>query len=380
MIAPINKGNGKWLLRVSCGYAYGQKKMIRRTIQLNPAMTENAQRREAEKQTAMLMADYEAGRLTDNRPITLQQFSGIWWRDYVERRGLADKTKQYYKILLDGRILPQIGKYKLRDIRPQTLNRFYAWLAAQGISGTTMHKYHGVLYTMLKCAVRWQMIAVNPADAVEPPKLDTKEFTAYTDEQAHEMLEALKQAPTQWQAYVLLALYGQLRRGEMVGLDWKNVEGDTVKVVQSAIYVPGEGIKLKAPKTASGVRNVVIPRPVVDALRRWKAEQSAQHIALGEAWQECGAVFTQWDGQRMHPDTPTRWFEKFLKRNGLPHIRLHDLRHTGASLLIASGMDIETVKNRLGHSKASTTMDIYGHAYAKNDARAADLLESILHR
>ncbi len=380
MISPINKGNGKWLLRVSCGYAYGQKRMIRRTIQLNPAMTENAQRREAEKQTAMLMADYEAGRLTDNKPLTLQQFSGIWWRDYVERRNLSARTRHLYKGMLDDRIFPCLGGYKLRDIRPQTLNRFYAGLTADGLTGTTANKYHCLLHIMLKCAVRWQMIAVNPADAVEPPKLDTKEFTAYTEEQAHEMLGALKQAPTQWQAYVLLALYGQLRRGEMVGLDWKNVEGNTVKVVQSAIYVPGEGIKLKAPKTASGVRSVVIPRPVVDALRRWKAEQSAQHIALGEMWQECGAVFTQWDGRRMHPDSATQWFRSFLQRNGLPHIRLHDLRHTGASLLIASGMDIETVKNRLGHSKASTTMDIYGHAYAKNDARAADLLESILHR
>lgn len=166
----------------------------------------------------------------------------------------------------------------------------------------------------------------------------------------------------------------------MVGLDWSAVNGDTIQIKQAAVYVPGEGIKLKPPKTASGVRSVTVPPMVCDALRRWKAEQNEQRLKLGEFWHNSGAVFTQWDGQRMHPDTPTRWFDKFLKRHELPHIRLHDLRHTGASLLIASGMDIETVKKRLGHSKASTTLDIYAHAYEHNDRRAADALEKILQK
>ncbi len=380
MIKPISKGGGKWLIRISCGYEYGDKRMIRRTIYLDPNMTETAQRREAEKQTALLLAEYETGKITAARPVTLEQFSRLWWRDYVERRQLSDRTKEYYKMMLNSRILPKLGSVKLKDIRPQTLNRFYAWLAQQGISGSTQHKYHGVLYTMLKCAVRWQIISMNPADAVEPPKSDTVEFTPYTDQQAAEMLQALTDEPAQWKAYIYLALYGQLRRGEMVGLDWDSVNGNKIQIKQAAIYARGQGTKLKPPKTASGMRTIIVPPSVEAELRRWKAEQNKQRLRLGEFWYNSGAVFTQWDGQRMHPDTPTRWFHKFLARHGLPHIRLHDLRHTGASLLIACGLDIETVKNRLGHAKASTTLDIYAHAFEHNDRRAADLLEKILQK
>ena len=368
------------MIRVSCGYSFGEKRMIRRTIYLNPDMTENAQRREAEKQTALLLAQYEMGKVTATKPITLARFTEIWWRDYVNRKGLADRTKQCYKQLLTSRILPMMGNIKVRDIKPRTLQEFYARLDDEPLSGTMKRKYHTLLHNMLKSAVRWQIIPYNPADAVEPPRNDTKQFAPYTDKQAAEMLQALTGESAQWRAYIYLALYGQLRRGEMVGLDWAAVNGDTIQIKQAAVYVPGEGVKLKPPKTASGARSITVPSTVCDALRRWKAEQNEQRLKLGEFWHNSGAVFTQWDGQRMHPDTPTRWFDKFLKRHELPHIRLHDLRHTGASLLIAGGMDIETVKNRLGHARASTTMDIYAHAYEHNDRRAADLLAEILQK
>ena len=167
----------------------------------------------------------------------------------------------------------------------------------------------------------------------------------------------------------------------MVALDWDDVDllSSVITIRQAAAYVPGQGVALKRPKTASGTRTIAVPTNVYLALRRWRAVQNADRLRLAEDWQS-NAVFTQWNGARMHPDTPTRWFAKFLQRHGLPHIRLHDLRHTGASLLIAGGMDIETVKKRLGHAKASTTMDIYGHAYAKNDKKAADMLREILEK
>lgn len=381
MVKPVNRGKGRWMITVCCGYESGRKQLIRRTIHLDPRMTETAQRREAEKQTALLLAQYETGRLNSDSSLTLEQFAALWFRDYADRRGLSEKTKHHYMFLLTSRILPYLGRVKLRDIRPRTLHQFYARLDQDEISGATKHKYHALLHNMLGAAVRWQILPFNPADSVEAPRRDTKEITPYTDEQAAAMLACLHTEPVQWQAYVLLALYGQLRRGEMVALDWDDVDllSSVITIRQAAAYVPGQGVALKRPKTASGTRTIAVPTNVYLALRRWRAVQNADRLRLAEDWQS-NAVFTQWNGARMHPDTPTRWFPKFLQRHDLPHIRLHDLRHTGASLLIAGGMDIETVKKRLGHAKASTTMDIYGHAYAKNDKKAADMLREILEK
>ena len=381
-IKPINKGGGRWLIRVSAGYENGKKRMLKKTIYLNPAMTEGAQQKEAEKQTALLMAAYDAGKVVPGKRITLGELSILWKWDFLDRRNLSPRTLAGYDYLLRSRILPRLGDRAIQDIKPATLNAFYASLAKDGLSGTTQKQYHQVLNSMLTCAVRWQMLAVNPLMAVEPPKTDTQEITPYTDEQSLALLEALEGEENKWRLLVMLGLYAQLRRGEVVGLDWSSVDLDSgiISVVQNAVSVPGRGTVLGPPKTKTGRRTISIPSPVVKVFKAWRAEQNAERLKLGEIWQNSGAVFTQWNGERMHPDTPTQWFYKFLERNQLPHIRFHDLRHTGASLLISAGMDIETVKNRLGHAQASTTMNVYGHAYQKNDERAAQVLDNILTR
>lgn len=385
---PVDKGGGKWLLRVCCGYENGKKRMIKKTIQLDPSMTKNAQLKEAEKQTALIMAEYEGGKITCSKKTTVKELSDMWLENYINPRNLSPKTVYGYRYLLDSRIIPMLGRVYVQDVRPSVLNRFYASLRNEQtthtksgrLSGTTLKRYHQVLNSMFSCAVRWQIIAVNPMNAIEPPRADTKEISPYTDEQSLLLLESLDCEMKLWKAVVYVALYAQLRRGEIAGLNWSCVDMDNgeITINQSAIYIPGEGMTIKKPKTKASNRSVTVPLCVIDCLRDWKKEQAAVRLMAGEEWRECGAVFTNEYGERIHVDSITQWFDRFLKRNDLPRIRLHDLRHTGASLLISAGMDIETVKNRLGHSRASTTMDIYGHAYKKNDKKAANALEFIL--
>lgn len=378
-IKPINKGGGRWLIRVSAGYENGKKRMLKKTIYLNPAMTEGAQQKEAEKQTALLMAAYDAGKVVPGKRITLGELSQEWLEHYIGRRNLSPKTVEAYRYRLTSRILPRLGDKAIQDIKPATLNAFYASLAKDGLSGTSQSMYHKILNSMFSCAVRWQMLSVNPLTAVEPPKTDTKEITPYTDEQSLSLLEALEGEEIKWRALITLALHMQLRRGEIIGLDWDKVDftHGLITICQTAVRVEN-GLLIKETKTSAGRRTLSMSPAVAKILKAWRAEQNTERLKLGELWQDGGAVFTQWNGARMHIETPTGWFSTFLKRHDLPHIRFHDLRHTGASLLISAGMDIETVKKRLGHSKASTTMDIYGHAYQKNDERASLIIEQIL--
>ena len=389
---PISKGGGKWLIRACCGYEGTEKKMINRTIALNPAMTAKAQLREAEKQTAMLEAEYQNGKITAGKQITLASFSKQFMEDYVQRKGLSPKTVAGYRQLLDSRILPMLGHMRLRDIKPMTLNRFYSSIekdAPKGrskgakLSGTYLAKYHRLLHNILERAVRWQLIAINPAANVDPPAPDTEEFTVYDAQQSLRLLEALDKERTQWRVLVTLALYSQMRRGELIALDWGDVSPDftSIDIRRNVVYVPGQGSIIKAPKTKAGARRITLSSTASEALKELKRSQNQQRLALGDGWVDSKAIFTQWNGERMNVESPTKWFGKFLKANGLPHIRFHDLRHTGASLLITdAGLDVETVKKRLGHARASTTMDIYGHAFAAHDSRPADALDSLLNR
>ena len=303
----------------------------------------------------------------------------------MRRQGLSPRTVLGYEGLLDSQILPTLGHIKLQDITAATLNRFYVKVenapskkTGRTISGTYAAKYHAALRTMLNCAVKWDYISTNPAYKADPPKPDTQEFKVYDDVQSLALLDALDSEPITWRTMMTLALFSQMRRGELIALNWSDVTGDVLHVTRNAVYTPEQGMILKSPKTAAGKRMISLPSPVVQCLKDLRIHQLQERMKLGETWADEDAVFTQWNGARMHIDTPTKWFSKFLDRHELPRIRLHDLRHTGASLLISQGLDVETVKQRLGHARASTTMNIYGHAYQKADRAASNLLENML--
>lgn len=365
--------------------------MINRTILLDPAMTQRAQQREAEKQTNLLMAEYEQGKLAATKPITLKQLSEMFMEDYVRRKGLSPRTQLHYEQLLHSRILPTLGQMRIKDITPVILNHFYSALehtqrqdgkGTGKLSSNYVAKYHMLLRNMLTRAVQWQLLATNPATRTEAPKVEQKEYRILENSESIILLDTLEKETPQWRALITLALFTQMRRGELIGLNWTQIdlERGTLNVVQSMYYLPGKGVLSKTPKTAASKRSIVLSSTALIPLKELRKEQLARKLALGDKWIDSGAVFVQWNGDRLHVDTPTKWLSKFLQRRGLPHVRSHDLRHTGASMLIAAGLDIQTVKRRLGHARASTTLDIYGHAFVEYDNRPADALEAFLAR
>lgn len=223
--------------------------------------------------------------------------------------------------------------------------------------------------------------------------------------------------PLQWRVYFTLAIYGQLRRGEECGLTWRDIDLNKHTVsINKALASVKEGQFVKDPKTSAGIRNIVIPSDCIALLRQWKKEQRTLCLEMGTAWKghrdaiengkqtdsfEDNTVFIQLDnGLPLHLSTPGHKFAEIIElyntaceneaeqmnnetekrrklADKLPKIRLHDLRHTGATLLLAKNTDIETVSRRLGHSKASVTLDIYGHALPENDKQASDVLEAM---
>lgn len=249
------------------------------------------------------------------------------------------------------------------------------------LTGNTALHYHRMLSSMLEKAVKWQVIYDNPCRRVEAPKKEHKEAEYLDEEQAQRLVECLRGEPLQQRAMITVLLYTGMRRGELCGLEWSDVdlENGLIDITKTTQYLPGRGIFDDDTKTQASRRVIKVPPQAVEVLREHKTAQSETRLQLGDRWDNSGKVFTKWDGKPVYPGTITKWFSDFVARNDLPKIHLHSLRHTNATLLIAAGADLRTVSKRLGHSNMTTTGNIYTHAIQSADERAAALLGDILH-
>ena len=215
-----------------------------------------------------------------------------------------------------------------------------------------------------------------------------------------------KKIDLMWQVYFTMAIHTTMRRGEMCALTWDDIDFDKgiISITKALAMTKADGQYIKDPKTKAGIRDIYIPASLITLLKQWKKEQIALCLKLGTAWKghrntinkagkiedtfEQNTIFIQDKeiGKPLHLSTPGHKFHEIIdmynstcekEEMKLPYIRLHDLRHTGATLLLGKNTDIETVSKRLGHSKASVTLDIYGHALPENDRIASETLEAI---
>lgn len=250
------------------------------------------------------------------------------------------------------------------------------------LSDKTRRNYHAIVSSILSWAVKWQIINSNPAERVQPPKVHRKEAVYLDDEQAIELLGKLECEPLQQRTAIEVLLYTGMRRGELLGLKWCDIdfEKEIISIRRSVLYIPKQGVFEDETKNASSVRTIRVSGTVLTPLLRLKALQAEERLSMGDAWHNGDWVFTTWDGHVMRPDFLTRWFYDFVKRKGLPDIHLHSLRHTNATLLIASGTNLQTVAGRLGHANPSTTTKIYGHAIRSAEAAAVEALDVVLHK
>jgi integrase len=250
------------------------------------------------------------------------------------------------------------------------------------LSGKTRLHYHRFLSILLETAVQWQMISGNPCRRVKAPRVESNETSYLDEEQAAALVSALDSAPIKYRAMILLLLNTGLRRGELCALSWDDIDFDkaVLSVRKNAVYRPGVGVFITTPKTKQSLRSIKLPASTIPMLKQYRAHLAEQRISLGDLWEDNNLVFPGQTGKPMRPDTLTNWFSKFAAKHGLPHVTIHGLRHTNATLLIAAGTNLRTVAGRLGHAQSSTTANIYAHAIKSADAAAAEVLETVLFR
>lgn len=253
----------------------------------------------------------------------------------------------------------------------------------RGLSGKTILHHHRLISTILASAKRERIIPFNVAvEHMKAPKAEHKEPRYLDDEQARAfLLAAMGEEDIRHRAFLILALYTGLRRGELCGLEWPDIDEPhgLVHVLRASQYQEGIGIATVPTKNQSSRRAIKVPPIVFEILNEYRAWWNLEKLKAGDKWQgQQLRLFTQRDGAPINPETLNFWLDRFTKKHGLPRITPHGLRHTFATLQIAAGVDIRTLQSRTGHAQASTLTDIYTHALKSAEAAAAEVLDSIL--
>ncbi len=271
--------------------------------------------------------------------------------------------------------------HKIADALPIDFDRLFQPAGEpQTLSGQTILHYHRLISVILQTAVEWQYIPANAAERVKPPKAEANEAGYLDDKQAIHLLELLEDQPIHYRTAVTVLLFTGMRRGELMGLTWQDIdfENNTIVIQRSLQYLPEKGVFVDDTKTKASHRVIKAPAAAIHSLKLYRVWQMENALRLGNSWNEAGQVFVTSEGKPMHPDTITSWFGKFIKTTNLPQIHIHSLRHTNATLQIANGVAVTTVAGTLGHSNSGTTSRVYAHAIQSAAAASAEMLDNLL--
>lgn len=375
----------------------------------------------------------------DNR-ITFDEYSENWLNTYAENN-LAPSTVEHYRFFKRQFLSPIIGYMKLTKIHTPNCQTIIDNMQEQGKSTAYIKKVMYFVSSVFKYACKMQIIQKNPVEnCVFPKEQKSDSLKYFTLEQTNDFIHALTMeytvkcvgftshrkktkhviytkpytkhytVPTQFQLYFILAIMSGLRVGEMVALTWNDIEMQDDAIIIHVNKATSRSTKtgqfVKAPKTKAGIRNVPIPNTCRPLLETWYIEEKRLSENLGSAWEgkrgrefDDAYIFIQDNGKQIHKDTPYQKMQKiidlfnnhlemkasenpnmrdFYLDKKLPHIPLHGLRHTSATLLLSENEDIETVSKRLGHSKASITLNVYGHALETKSIHASNTIGKLL--
>ena len=331
-------------------------------------------RREAQRWLVEALKAKQDGLPAATPKITVAEYIDHWFND-VAISNLRPKTIQSYECIIRLHIKPILGKIRLTQLRPDHIQNLYSEKLRSGLSPRRVEFIHAVLHRALKQAVRWQLIPRNPADLVDPPRPKREPPTTFSLEQVQQFLDAAKQDRL-YPLYLLAVITG-MRKGEILGLRWEDVDlqKGIIQVKQTLQRVNGKLVFIQ-PKSQQSRRQITIPAVVVEELRKHRARQLEEKLLAGERWKESGLVFTTRVGTPIDPRNLSRNFYIILKRAGLPRIRFHDLRHTTATLLLIQGTHPKIVQELLGHSQISLTLDVYSHVIPSMQKEAIDQLSA----
>jgi len=341
--------------------------------------------REARKALNLLMVDLDRGTHVETTKQTVAAFMREWLPSSKGR--VKPSTWATYRSLTEKQIIPALGGIALQSLTPARLNSFYADLLDHGrlhgkgtrtLSPRTVGHIHATLRLALSEAVRWQLLARNPADQASPPRKQKPSLVTWNAEEARTFLASVRDDRL-FAAYALSLTTG-LRRGELLGFAWRDVDLDAgwLNVRQTIVSVDFK-VLVSTPKTQAGRRSIAVDSGTVEILRDHRIRQLKERHELGiGAVKPDDLVFSNLAGEPLHPALFSDAFNRRVKRAEVPRIRLHDVRHTYATLSLAMGVSPKVVAERLGHSSVAITLDLYSHSVPSLQQDAAAKVAALI--
>jgi integrase len=376
MKGSIKQRGNSWQVRVSLGKDAVNNK-YRSYFE-----TVNGPKKEAEKRLRELLTELDKGTFVKPGKSTLAEYLESWLKDYVEPN-LATRTFELYQYLSNKHIIPALGNILLVDLKPQHLQHLYAEKITSGLSGRTIQLIHVVLHKSLKNAVITGLLSRNVAETVITPKIQRHEMKIMSETDIHLFLEMVRD--TEYYALFYTFLFTGCRRAELLALRWQDVDllMCQLSVTRSMQYTsnaePGKRIVFKSPKTRQSRRLLSLSPSTVEVLQKHRNAQNKQRESLElPPVSDCDLVFCHWDGSPLLPNSITHAWMKLTRRCGLAGIRLHDARHTHASLMLKQGTSPKVISERLGHAGIAITLDLYAHVTPGMQQAAADKFDAIV--
>ncbi len=304
----------------------------------------------------------------------------------ITQKALAEQSgvsAQTVKSAASGKLIRWENAEKIAAAFGEPCSRLFEKQAEKKLlSPKTIKNYVSFVSSVFDYAVHIKAIKENPCKNAALPKMPQTEHKMFTIEQAKKFLDILDRpdTPIKYKAFFYLAIFGGFRRGEILGLEWSDIDFDTgvIHIRRTVHYSKELGYYDTEPKSKKSVRALTLPDNVIFTIKQLQNEQLSQRLKLGDLWHNTDRLFTTWDGHQMHGATPFSWLTKICRQHNLPKVNLHSFRHLNASLLITSGVDVKTVQSVLGHSQASTTLDIYAAAFQDREAQALGAVANIL--
>ncbi len=337
-------------------------------------------RKEAEKKLSELLHQLDTGIYVKPGKDSLADFMSRWLKEYC-LPNLAPRTSEGYEFIIRRYLVPCLGQIALTELRPEHLQHFYAEKLSKGLSPRSVRYCHVTLHKALKTAATLGLIARNPADAVEPPRLQRHEIHTMNEDDIHRFLDAARSTPH----YTLffLALFTGMRRSELLALRWSDIDMIMCQLsVTRTIHHLRDGTTIfRPPKTEKGRRLVSLSPATMIVLREHREAQDRLNQSLGITPSEEDLLFSQYDGKPLLPDSITHAWMKLARRTGLNGVRLHDARHSHASLMLKQGVHPKIVQERLGHASIQITLDTYSHvAPGLQEAAAKRFDDIVIHK
>lgn len=368
----IKRKDKTWLVRIFLGRdANGKRKYFNKTI--------HGSKKDAQKYLTAKLREKDLGIFVEPSSIGLDEYLDSWLEEVAKPR-LEESTFTSYETILRSCIKPKLGSKRLSDIQAYEVQKLYNDMKKQGLSSRTVQYAHFVFSSAMKQAIKWKMLMQNPCELCELPKLEKIEMKYLSPEETKRFLDTAKDS--KHFVTFLLVIESGMRPQEYLSLQWKDIdfEQKALSVRRAIVWKrKGGGFYFKEPKTKKSRRSIPISNSAINALKIHRRKQLEERLKLGADYQNFDLVFASQVGTPIQPKNLTdRHFKPLLIKAEIQNIRLYDLRHTTATLLLSAGENPKVVSERLGHASIVLTLDTYSHVLPTMQESATKKLEKMM--